>query len=163
AGDEQELLEVDQGPGPPERDGDAEQALYQQRDQVVRRHANHQGQPRTGCDFFLSQFSARREDLTPLYVEGVGGGGAWPWPARRRCAAIVGVVVEATGGYESALVDALQAAEIPVARVNPRQVRDFARATGQLAKTDRLDARVLAAYGAALTPAPLPRVLAQSR
>jgi transposase len=82
---------------------------------------------------------------------------------RLRAARVVGVVVEATGGYEAALVAALQGAGVPVARVNPRQVRDFARATGRLAKTDRIDARVLAAYGRACTPAPAPVVAAAAR
>ena len=63
--------------------------------------------------------------------------------ARVRCARIV---VEATGGYETLLVAALQAAELPVVLVNPRWVRSFARSLGQLAKTDRIDARVLALY-----------------
>lgn len=54
------------------------------------------------------------------------------------------VVLEATGGYEQAALDALFAAGLPMVRLNPRQARDFAKATGQLAKTDRLDARVLA-------------------
>lgn len=54
------------------------------------------------------------------------------------------VILEATGGYEQAALDAFHAAGLPVARVNPRQARDFAKASGQLAKTDRLDARVLA-------------------
>jgi transposase len=53
------------------------------------------------------------------------------------------VVIEATGGYERDLVCALQGAGITVARLNPRQARDFAKATGVLAKTDRVDARVL--------------------
>lgn len=53
------------------------------------------------------------------------------------------VVLEATGGYERALVCALQAAGIAVARLNPRQARDFAKSLGVLAKTDRVDARVL--------------------
>ncbi len=53
------------------------------------------------------------------------------------------VVVEASGGYERALVGALQAASITVARINPRQARDFAKSMGVLAKTDRVDARVL--------------------
>ena len=53
------------------------------------------------------------------------------------------VVLEATGGYETAAVMALAAVGIDVAVVNPRWVRDFAKATGQLAKTDRLDAQVL--------------------
>jgi transposase len=54
------------------------------------------------------------------------------------------VLLEATGGYEQAPLDALYGAGLPVVRVNPRQVRDFAKAVGQLAKTDRLDARILA-------------------
>jgi len=64
------------------------------------------------------------------------------------------VVLEATGGYEQAALDALCMAGLPMARVNPRQVRDFAKALGQLAKTDRLDARVLAQLASAvpLTP-----------
>ena len=52
------------------------------------------------------------------------------------------IVLEATGGYQRAVVAALAAAGLPVAVVNPRQARDFAKATGQLAKTDALDARV---------------------
>jgi len=66
------------------------------------------------------------------------------------------VVLEATGGLELALVAALVAAEVPVQVVNPRQVRDVAKATGQLAKTDRLDALVLARFGAAIRPEPRP-------
>ncbi len=54
------------------------------------------------------------------------------------------VVVEATGGLEMSLTAALGVAGLPVVVVNPRQVRDFARATGRLAKTDKLDAQVLA-------------------
>lgn len=64
------------------------------------------------------------------------------------------VVVEATGGYEYAAVASLSLAGQPVAVVNPRQVRDFARATGRLAKTDRIDAQVLAVFGAAIRPEP---------
>jgi transposase len=62
------------------------------------------------------------------------------------------VILEATGGYELPLVGALLAAGLPVSVVNPRQVRDFARATGQLAKTDAIDARVLARFGEAVRP-----------
>jgi len=62
------------------------------------------------------------------------------------------VVLEATGGIELPLVAALAAASLPVAVVNPRQVRDFAKSTGQLAKTDRLDAMVLAHFGEAVKP-----------
>jgi len=62
------------------------------------------------------------------------------------------VVLESTGGYEAAVVGELHQAGLPVAVVNPRQVRDFARATGRLAKTDRVDAEVLARFGQALQP-----------
>jgi transposase len=70
----------------------------------------------SGCDELAAKLEAARVDL---------------------------VVVEATGGYERALVCALQARGLTVARVNPRQARDFAKAMGLLAKTDRVDARML--------------------
>jgi transposase len=66
------------------------------------------------------------------------------------------VLVEATGGRELAVVAALVAAAVPVHVVNPRQVRDFAKAIGQLAKTDALDALLLARFGAAIRPEPRP-------
>jgi transposase len=75
----------------------------------------------------------------------------------------VRVVLEATGGYERALVEALHAAAIPVSVVNPRQVRDFARAQGRLAKTDKIDARVLVDYAAALRPKPTPALTPQQK
>ena len=62
------------------------------------------------------------------------------------------IVLEATGGLETRVVSALHTAGLPVVVVNPRQVRDFAKALGQLAKTDRLDARVLAHFAAAIKP-----------
>lgn len=68
------------------------------------------------------------------------------------------VVFEASGGYERPLVDALEAAGVAYARVNPRQAREFARATGRLAKTDRIDACVLADMGRALELKPTPVV-----
>lgn len=73
------------------------------------------------------------------------------------------IVLEATGGYERLVVAQLAAAALPVAVVNPRQVRDFARATGRLAKTDQLDAAVLAHFGEAVrpTPRPLPEAATQ--
>ena len=73
------------------------------------------------------------------------------------------VVLEATGGYERAVTAALTVAGIPVAVVNPRQVRDFAKATGQLAKSDVLDARVLARFAQRIQPParPLPDAVAQ--
>jgi transposase len=66
------------------------------------------------------------------------------------------LVVEATGGYEMPLVGHLLAKGIPLAVVNPRQARDFAKATGQLAKTDAIDARVLAHFAEAVRPTPRP-------
>ena len=66
------------------------------------------------------------------------------------------VVREATGGVEMSVLAALRVAGLPVAVVNPRQVRDFARASGHLAKTDQLDARCLAHVAAAMPPALTP-------
>jgi transposase len=66
------------------------------------------------------------------------------------------VVLEATGAYHREVTSALAAAGVPVAVVNPRQVRDFARSTGQLAKTDRLDATMLARFAAVVRPTPRP-------
>jgi transposase len=70
------------------------------------------------------------------------------------------IVLEATGSYQQAVVTAL-AAGLPVV-VNPRQARDFAKATGQLAKTDVLDARALAHFADAVRPAPRPLPDAQT-
>lgn len=64
------------------------------------------------------------------------------------------VIFEASGGYERALIDALEVRSAAYVRVNPRQAREFARATGRLAKTDKVDARVLAEMGAALNLQP---------
>jgi transposase len=68
------------------------------------------------------------------------------------------IVLEASGGYETLAVEALASAKLPVVLVNARQVRQFAQATGRLAKTDRIDADVIAHFGEAVQPAirPLP-------
>jgi len=66
------------------------------------------------------------------------------------------VVLESTGGLERQIMLALIGAEIAVVMVNPRQVRDFAKSTGQLAKTDRIDAAILAHYAQAIRPKPRP-------
>lgn len=68
---------------------------------------------------------------------------AWLKPQAAAC-----VLLEATGGFEQGALDALYAAGLSMVRINPRQVRDFAKSTGQLAKTDALDARVLALMAA---------------
>jgi len=62
------------------------------------------------------------------------------------------VVLEATGGYETAVATALVGDGFRVAVVNPRQIRDFAKATGRLAKNDRIDAQVIAEFGQAIEP-----------
>jgi transposase len=63
-------------------------------------------------------------------------------------------VMEATGGYELDLAGAMQSAGLPVAVMNPSRIRNFARATGRTAKTDKLDARIIALYAATLEPPP---------
>ena len=69
-----------------------------------------------------------------------------------------GIILEATGNLEMPLAAALQAECLPIVIINPRQVRDFARATGALAKTDAIDARILALFGLRIKPEmrPLP-------
>ena len=62
------------------------------------------------------------------------------------------IVIEATGGYETAVVSAMAAAGLPVVVVNPKQVRDFAKAMGHFAKTDKLDAKVLALFAERIKP-----------
>ena len=75
------------------------------------------------------------------------------------------IVCEPSGGYEQPLVAALKAAGLPITVVNARQIRDFARARGILAKTDKIDARVIAEYGQIIRPEPRdnvrPTVLAE--
>jgi transposase len=76
---------------------------------------------------------------------------------RRLCKENVALaVLEATGGLEQSAAAELALAGVPVAIVNPRQVRDFAKATGKLAKTDRIDAAVLAHFAEAMKPQPRP-------
>ena len=90
------------------------------------------------------------KDLTSRYTNSGVGIGALVKMLRKEQPKLV--VLEATGKLELPAAAALFAAGIPVAIVNPRQVRDFARASGKLAKTDALDARVIATYGSALHP-----------
>jgi transposase len=73
------------------------------------------------------------------------------------------IVLEATGGFEVTVAAALAAAGLPLAVVNPRQIRDFARALGRLAKTDPLDAAVIARFAEAVRPTPRPVPDAQAR
>jgi transposase len=73
------------------------------------------------------------------------------------------IVMEATGGLEMRLAGELSAKSLPVAIINPRQARDFAKATGQLAKTDSVDAAILAAFARAIRPAVRPIKDAETR
>ena len=83
--------------------------------------------------------------------------------ARLRELAPALIVLEATGGYEVAIAAQLAAVGLPVVVMNPRQVRDFAKASGRLAKTDRIDARVLALYAKVMRPDVRPLKDEQSR
>lgn len=123
---------------------------------------------RTGESFLGIDVSKRRLDVAVH-----PGGGQWSVSndgvgiaellVRLEAAPPERIVVEATGGLEAPLAQALSAARLPIAVVNPRQVRDFARATGRLAKSDRLDAQVLAHFAAAIRPPvrPLPDAATQ--
>jgi transposase len=73
------------------------------------------------------------------------------------------IAIEATGGYETVVASTLAAAQLPLAVVNPRQIRDFARATGKLAKTDRLDAAAIAHFAEAIRPPARPIADAQAQ
>lgn len=73
------------------------------------------------------------------------------------------IVLEATGGFEIAVAAAVASAGLPLTVVNPRQIRDFARATGRLAKTDALDAQVIALFAERIRPEPRPVAGADSR
>jgi len=73
------------------------------------------------------------------------------------------VVLEATGGFETTVAAALAAADLPLAVVNPRQIRDFARALGRLAKTDALDAEVIARFAEMVRPEPRPIASAEAQ
>lgn len=83
--------------------------------------------------------------------------------ARLQTVAPTLIVLEATGGYEGTVAAALAHTGLPVAVVNPRQVRAYARATGQLAKTDRLDARVIALFAERVQPQARPLATEQAQ
>jgi transposase len=98
---------------------------------------------------------AGADEVRRFANDGAGVSGLLSWVGEHEVTALV---LEATGGYERLLMAGAWSAGLSVSRLNPRQVRDFARATGHLAKTDTIDARVLAAYGARLTPAATLRI-----
>jgi transposase len=99
------------------------------------------------------------KETLDMHQSGVGGQSFANTPEGRRALVeqfrkrtVVRIVIEATGGYERPLVAELLLAQLPVVVVNPRQVRDFAKALGKLAKTDRIDAEVLARFAEAVQP-----------
>lgn len=67
---------------------------------------------------------------------------------------VILIVLEATGGYEKAVARELEKAKLPISVINPRQARDFAKALGQLAKTDKIDSRILALFAEKIGPSP---------
>jgi transposase len=82
---------------------------------------------------------------------------------RMRTLAPTLIVMEATGGFETLVASALAGAQLPLVVVNPRQIRDFARAAGQLAKTDALDAKIIALFAERMRPEPRPLPDADAR
>ncbi len=107
-----------------------------------------------GIDVSKSRLDVHVQPSQETFAVSRDEAGIGPLVDRLRRASPRLVVLEATGGLQVKVAGALAAAGLPVAVVNPRQVRDFARATGQLAKTDRLDARVIALFAAAVQPEP---------
>lgn len=116
-----------------------------------------------GIDVSKAQLDVAVRPSGETWTEAHDEAGLSALVARLHALAPTLIVVEATGGLEVALAGALATATLPVAVVNPRQVRDFARATGTLAKTDRLDAQSLAQFAEAVRPEPraLPDAQAQ--
>jgi transposase len=100
-------------------------------------------------DIYHPARGAQRVENTPAsirsFARAVAREGAW-------------VIFEASGGYDRALRDGLEAAKATFSRVNPRQARDFARAMGVIGKTDRVDARMLAIFGQKLQPTQTPPI-----
>lgn len=103
--------------------------------------ANRNQRPNAGIDVSKQHLDACWDSQDQRVVNDANGWDALI--AKFKEAKVDLVVIEATGGYERGLVSALQGAGIVVARVNPRQARDFAKSMGVLAKTDRVDARIL--------------------
>lgn len=107
-----------------------------------------------GIDVAKDRLDVHVRPLEEAFAVARDGEGLEVLNARLHALAPALVVLEATGGFEITVAAALAAAGLPLAVVNPRQIRDFARATGQLAKTDALDARVIARFAEAVRPEP---------
>lgn len=106
-----------------------------------------------GIDISKASFDVAVRPTAARFSVAAEGGGVETVVERLRRLTPTLIVLEATGGLERPLVRALVAAALPVIVANPRQVRDFAKATGQLAKTDPLDAQILAHFAEAVRPA----------
>jgi transposase len=109
-----------------------------------------------GIDVSKKRLDGAHRPSEERWTEANDGPGIARLVARVREAAPELVVLEATGGYEAVVATELATAGIAVAVVNPRQVRDFAKALGILAKTDRIDAAVLARFAEVVHPEPRP-------
>jgi transposase len=114
-----------------------------------------------GCKFVGLDVSKERLDLHlrpsgEAFAVARDGEGLEVLSARLRALAPELVVLEATGGFEAVVAAALAAAALPLAIVNPAQVRAFGRATGRLANTDGLDAALIAHFAEAILPVPRP-------
>lgn len=107
-----------------------------------------------GVDVSKNQLDGCIDQQRSFQHPNTGAGIAQVVKLLKATAPVAVVVVEATGGLEVPLVRALQKASIPVAVVNPRAARDFAKASGRLAKTDKIDAEGLAHFAKAMTPKP---------
>lgn len=90
----------------------------------------------------------------PSSIENSPKGFALLLKALKKSSKEIHLICEATGPYHKAFITALHHAKVALSVMNPRQVRDFARAAGRLAKTDKIDARILADYGARMNPKP---------
>jgi transposase len=105
-----------------------------------------------GIDVAKDRLDVHLRPSAESFAVARGGEGLVQLVERLRILAPGLVVMEATGGYETIVASAVAAARLPLAVVNPRQIRDFARATGKLAKTDRIDAAVIAHFAEAVRP-----------
>ena len=105
-----------------------------------------------GIDVAKDRLDVHRRPSGKTFTVARDGEGLAQLVERLRALAPRLVVMEATGGYETIVASAVAAARLPLAVVNPRQIRDFARATGKLAKTDRIDAAAIAHFAQAIDP-----------
>ena len=109
-----------------------------------------------GVDISKDRLDVHVQPSGEVFAVSRDGAGVDHLVDRLRALAPFLVVLEATGGFEITVAAALASAGLPLAVVNPRQIRDFARATGRLAKTDALDAQIIALFAERIRPEPRP-------